>query len=363
MIAELNSRKVKSKDSTPVRESKYIYGLIEFNEDARLERPGIAEDQRVSTIPYRDIAAVVSDSEPRDYASLMKDEVARQLVRHQRVLEEALRRFPVIPARLGTYAAGAGETREILARGYEIAKAAFDRIGDKVEIDVAATWSDFNALLKETGETKELRDLKARLGSNPEGATTEDRIAAGLMVKKALDERREASAAAIHRRLAAISCDWRGHDLMDDTMVMNSAFLVARAGQEAFDAQLEELNAGLGGKLNFRRIGPLPPYSFFTLEVRKLGSEEVNWARRIFGLGDTATRSEINKIRRKFAFAAHPDTNPDGTDREKAFNDLSGAWKIINEYARAVEQGGGGEVISFQERDVKRNAILVRFRE
>jgi len=225
------------------------------------------------------------------------------------------------------------------------------------------TWSDFNALVKETGERKEVKDIKAKVLASSDGVTVQNQVTAGLIVKKVLDEYRKARAAAIHHELAAVSCGFRDHELMDDTMVMNSAFLVSQENRETFDAEVDKLNARFDDKMNFRRIGPLPPYSFFTLEVKKFGGDDVNWARRIFSLGDTATRADIKKIRQKLAFSSHPDTNPDGTDMERVFNDLTRAWRILDEYALAAEQGGDSEILSFKDSDIKRNAFLVRFRE
>lgn len=345
------------------REGKYIYGIVESNDELSFEPQGIEGGERVYTIPHRDIAAVVSDSELCDYATLLKNEVARRLIHHQQVLESVMQRFSVIPMRVGTYADSMSQAQDVLARGYELANGVFKEIADRVEIDVAVTWSDFDALLKEIGERKEVRAIKAKVLASSNGVTPQDQMTVGLIVKKALDEQRKACAAAIHHELTAVSCGFRDHELMDDTMVMNSAFLVSRENREIFDAKVDKLNARFEEKLNFRRIGPLPPYSFFTLEVKKLGSDEVNWARRIFSLGDTATRADIKKIRQKLAFSSHPDTNPDGTDMEKVFNDLTRAWKILDEYARAAEQGGEGECLSFREGDVKKNTILVRVRD
>ncbi|MCX6340092.1 MAG: GvpL/GvpF family gas vesicle protein [Candidatus Aureabacteria bacterium] len=345
------------------REGKYIYGIIESDKELYFEQPGIEGGEQVYTIPHMDIAAVVSNSELYDYNALIKDEVARRLIHHQQVLESVMRRFAVIPMRVGTYAESMSEAQDVLARGYELAREVFKKIADKVEIDVAVTWSDFNALLKETGGRKEVQDIKAKVLASSNGVTPQDQMTVGLIVKKALDEQRKACAAAIHHELTAVSCGFRDHELMDDTMVMNSAFLVSRENREIFDAKVDKLNARFEEKLNFRRIGPLPPYSFFTLEVKKLGSDEVNWARRIFSLGDTATRADIKKIRQKLAFSSHPDTNPDGTDMEKVFDDLTRAWKILEEYARASEQGGDSENLSFKASDIRRSAILVRLRE
>ena len=46
------------------------------------------------------------------------------------------------------------EVRNILSKGYNLIKEIFERISDKIEIDVVASWSDFNSIIKEAGEEK-----------------------------------------------------------------------------------------------------------------------------------------------------------------------------------------------------------------
>jgi len=87
---------------------------------------------------------VVSDSEIVDYNDLLKIEVARKLLRHQQVTEKVMENHTIIPMLLGTFAEDADEVNNILSRWYELMKDVFNRITGKIEIDVVATWSDFN---------------------------------------------------------------------------------------------------------------------------------------------------------------------------------------------------------------------------
>jgi hypothetical protein len=73
---------------------KYIYGIIprlrseEVNSKSQELFDPYTKDFGVGvyTIPYRDTSAVVSDSEIVDYTRMLKDAVARLLVRHQKVI-------------------------------------------------------------------------------------------------------------------------------------------------------------------------------------------------------------------------------------------------------------------------------------
>ena len=354
---------------------KYIYGIIprpcsgEVNfrpfehEKTSQQAGGVTVCEQIYAISYQDISAVVSDSEVIDYNCIVKDAVARYLLRHQQVIEGIMPEHTIIPMRLGTFAQNEDEVRDILNKGYRVSKEIFAKICDKIEIDVAATWSDSNSVLKEVGEEKEIREFKGKLLSNPKGIAVDDQMKVGVMVKKALDEKREECAFEIQNALKSISQDFRPLGLMDDKMVVNSAFLINKAGREDFDRKIEELNAKFAEKLNFRSVGPLPPYSFYTLEIKKMRFEQIDWARKRLGLNDFVSKDEIKKAHQRLVFSLHPDKNPDTAGIEEEFDDVNKAHKIIEEFCRACEQTVQFEKYSFKKEECEKNAILVRTKE
>jgi hypothetical protein len=318
----------------------------------------------VYTIPYQDISAVVSDSEIVDYTRMLKDAVGRQLVTHQKVIEGIMPEYTIIPMRLGTFASDENEVRDILNKGYRVIKEVFGKIKDKIEIDVVATWSDFNSVLKEVGEEKEIKEFKERLLTNPEGITVDDQMKVGVMVKKALDKKREKCALEIQTYLRDCWEVFRIHALMDDKMVINAAFLINNARQKNFDRKVEELNTKFAEKLNFRCVGPLPPYSFYTLEIKKMQFKDLDWARKKLKLlNGFATKNEIKKAHQTLAFSSHPDKNPDTPGIEKEFDEITKAYRLLLEYCLSAEQGGKRAPYSLREEEFDENAIIVKVRE
>jgi len=346
---------------------KYIYGIINSQglsrEKTSVQTGGVTTCEKVYTISYRDISAVIEDSEIIDYTHMLKDAVARQLVRHQQVIERIIPEHTIIPMRLGTYTCDETEVRDILNKGYRVIKEIFAKISDKIEIDIACTWSDFNSVLKEVGEEREIKEFKERLLSNPKGILVDDQMKVGVMVKKVLDKKREECAFEIQNALKSVSQDSKIHELMDDKMVMNCAFLIEKVKHEDFDRKLEELNAKFAEKLNFRCVGPLPPYSFYTLEIKRMDFREVDWARKKFGLNDFTTKDEIRKVHKKLAVSVHPDKNPNIPGIEREFDNATRAYKILVDYCRACEQTAQIEELFLKEEEFKKNAILVKVRE
>lgn len=352
---------------------KYIYGIINSNTAMRLfvprnffgEKECENKNKIVYTISYQDISAVVSDSEIVDYPYMLKDVLAKLLVEHQKVIERIMNaEYTIIPMRLGTFAVHESEVRHILAKGYFIIKDIFNKIKDKIEIDMVATWSDFNAVLKEVAEERDVKEFKLSLLNKKEGITVNDQMKIGVMVKKALDEKREKYSEEIQNTLRTVSQDFRVHELMDDKMVANIAFLINKFMQEDFQKRIEELNNRFAEKLYFRCVGPLPPYSFYTLEIKRIQFKDLDWARKKLGfLNDSATKSEIKKVRQMLACSLHPDRNPNKPGIEREFDEVTKAYKVLLEYCQAAEQASQGERCSFNEKEFKRNALLVKVRE
>lgn len=343
---------------------KYIYGIINSKEEKIFGPYGIPIGELVYTIPYQDISAVVNDSRVVDYTNLFKDALARLLLNHQKVIERIMNLdYAIIPFKLGTFSVTKEEIGQILAKGYPLIKDVFNKIIDKIEIDVACAWSDFESVIKEIGEQKEIKELKERILANPGRITTDDQMKAGFMVKKALDEKRAGYRDYIEDVLRKAAIDFKAHELMDDKMLINTAFLIDKAKRKNFDEKVEKLNAEFNEKLNFRCVGPLPPYSFYTLEVKKIEFEDLDWARKKLSLTDAISKDELKEAYQKAVFLHHPDKNPTVPDIEKEFDEVVKAYKILGEYTLACKQAGFKERFSFKEEECKRNALLVKIRD
>jgi len=340
----------------------YIYGIIN---SATRELKGMGgEGVPIYLVPYQDVAAVVSDDEVVDLAHMPKDLLARRLVDHQRVIEGVMGlKHTIIPMKLGTFTGNHAEVQEILARGYKTVVELFHAVRDKLELDVVVTWPDLTAVLKAIGEEPDIKEAKQKLLANPRAITVEDQMRVGLMVKKALDGKREKLDLSIRVALGALSRGVRVHELLDDRMITNTAFLIERDRQAEFEQCLDRLNAETGETLRFRCVGPLPPYSFGTLEVKKLHYEDIEWAQTKLGLSDHAAKEEIKKAYQAQAVLVHPDKHPEATGMSSAFDEVNRAYKILAEYELALDQAGVQGECSFREPDVRRNGLLVKIRE
>jgi hypothetical protein len=343
------------------KSGKYIYGIVNSNTHLQLTIPKSllpeANDEPTAayTIPHQDLAALVRDCADAGSLPRTQETLARLLVGHQAVIEKIMAQgTTVIPMKLGTYVRDESEVKAILDEGYPLLKEIMTKIADKIEIDVVATWSHFNARVKDAGDGREIKEFKDKLLSQPGGPTVNDQMKIGRMIKEILDDKRAAVTRDILDRLQAISEAVRVHDLMDDRMVMNAAFLIARARHRDFEAKVEELNRASQEELDFRCIGPLPPYSYYTLEAKKLHFEEIERARRMLGLlQETATRVEIKDAHRALALSSHPDTRSEAPAFEGKFDEITQAYNLLSEYCRT-------DSCSFKEAEFPRHALVIK---
>lgn len=347
------------------KQGMYIYGFLNSGKELFFGPHGISACEEVYTVSYQDISAVVSDSEITDYTCMHKESLALFLVRHQRAIEKIMDLgHTIIPMRLGTFAKDRREIPYILFCGYSIIKDIFSKISERIEIDIIADWSDFNSTLKEIGEDEEIKKFKERLLASPAGVTVDDRMKVGFMVKKALDRKEEWYSQEIRATLKSVSQAFKTHELMNDKMVVNTAFLIDKSKQDTFYQKVEELNAKFRETLNFRCVGPLPPYSFYTLEIKTINNEEIDWAKNKLGiLNDIISKDELKKAYQGQAFSTHPDNNLLASGAEKEFAEVNKAHKILTDYCVALEQARQQDKAPFDKEMFKENAMLVRVRE
>lgn len=314
------------------------------------------DGRQVSTIHHRDLAALVSRAPVRAYKSMKREEIIQSLFAHQAVIEQVMKDHTVVPVKFGTTARDEAEVQKILENGYPHLTAALEALEGKIELDLVAQWKDLNAVLRLIGEEPAIRRQKASIALRPPQETTEERIRIGKLVKARLDQMREERAAEIVEVLKPLARDICPHALLDDRMILNTAFLVARAREGEVGKTLERQDDRYSDTIDFRCVGPLPPYSFATVEIKTFEFETIDRARWLLGLREDAGLAEIREAYRRLVQQCHPDHT--FQQASKAVGDGAGAFEAVTEAYRLLgeyRQVGS----SFRPRDV-REAVAVR---
>jgi DnaJ-domain-containing protein 1 len=128
--------------------------------------------------------------------------------------------------------------------------------------------------------------------------------------------------------------------LVADEMVMNVAFLIQRDQEGEFDKRVRELDQAFHDQMNFRVIGPLPPYSFATVEVARPSAEKIEEARQVLALVNEVSEAEAKEAYRRMVAETHPDAHPDGEQGDERFTKVREAFAILTAYCRGQNEAG-----------------------
>ena len=145
------------------KEGQYVYCIIESNEGRNFGPIGMGErGDIVSTIGFNDISAVISSSHMTKYVINREN-----MTTHEKVIEEVMKDYTVLPVRFCTIAASVEEVRNLLRRRQSEFKGLLRDMDNKVEMGLKAVWKDVSQVFQEIGEEdKEVRKLKKRYVGN-----------------------------------------------------------------------------------------------------------------------------------------------------------------------------------------------------
>ena len=326
-------------------DAKFIYGFVSANERREVGLFGI-DRGAVYLFPFQSIAAVVSDLPFTLFSSLPKETLILNLAVYQAVIERVMKDRHIIPVKFGTLIKREEELKRVLENGYGLISENLKQMKGKIELNVAALWSDFESVLKEIGEEEGIKRLKEEAASKAPDQVMEVKINVGRLVKESLDKRKEECASLILDVLKKEAEDYRAHAMMDDSMIMNTAFLINKDKQTAFEKRVEELDSHYQDKINFRIVGPLPPYSFSTFEITKVAFTELNQAREMLGLSKEFAPVEIRDTYWDLSKKFHPDKFPSDREAQERFEEITKAYQMLTDYCQE-------DRCSFNETDVR----------
>jgi len=319
-----------------LREGRYIYGIINNTEGKNIEPFSVKTNEDVYTINYKDISCVVSNSPIHDYTSMLKEALGHLLIKHQAIIEKIMKDYTIIPMKFGTFAADNDEVIEVLKRGYSKFGELFSMIDGKIELDLTAAWIDLNSIMQEIARgSNQIRDFRAEIMKKSPDQTFQDRIKIGMMIKDELDKKREKEQTYIIEYLKEFTIDFQKHSVMDDKMILNCAFLLEKGKESDFDIKLKTLDQEYQQKINFRCIGPLPSYSFFTCQLKRVEYKQIDRARKLLGLEDKVSLEKIKESYRKIAQKNHPDKDSNNLQLEEDFEKITQAYQLLKECCKA----------------------------
>ncbi|HEY6333727.1 MAG TPA: GvpL/GvpF family gas vesicle protein [Blastocatellia bacterium] len=260
--------------ATPA-EGKYVYCIIQSQEPRTFGQIGIGgRGDEVYTIHYGGLAAVVSNT-----PLVVYDPTRENVFAHETINELVMKDFTVLPMAFGALFRTEQDILELMRATYEALHDVFAKMEGKVEYGLKVNWDRDKVIAEIEQENEEIRNLKEQITSRSTGSTYFARMQLGRLIESALSEQADAYVREVYSVLRDAAVASRANKPIGDKMIMNTAFLVERAGEGEFDQRVKEIAAKYEGKLAFKYSGPWPPYNFvhirLKLERGEAGSEAV----------------------------------------------------------------------------------------
>ncbi|MGW2464566.1 GvpL/GvpF family gas vesicle protein [Streptomyces argyrophyllae] len=235
--------------------STYVYGIV------RASHPPLPQDLEGIGAPPRpvrvlrqgELAAIVSDA-PEELRPKRRD-----LLAHQRVLDEAGADGVVLPMRFGSASPDDDTVTAVLAERADRFLERLQALDGTAEYNIKANHDEEAVLRLIMADHDDIRSL-AQANREAGGGTQEDRMRLGEMVAAAVQER-EATDAELLRQALAPEAEDVSAGPPSSGWLANLSFLVDRASAERFLTAVDTFSQE-HPHLELRVSGPLPPYSF-----------------------------------------------------------------------------------------------------
>ena len=247
------------------KEGQYVYCIIESDEGRNFGPIGMGKrGDIVSTIGFQNISAVISSSPMTQYIINREN-----MTTHEKVIEEIMKDYTVLPVRFCTIASGAEEIRNLLRRRNSEFKGLLRDMDNKVEMGLKVVWKDMGGIFNEIAEqNQEIKKLKKKVGQKSGKENHTLKINLGKAVKEALENKKEAEAQQVMSMFRRSVIDVKTNEVFGDNMFLNGAFLIDRTREKEFDFLVEDLVEKYGARATFKYVGPAPPFNFVNIVVK-----------------------------------------------------------------------------------------------
>jgi galactokinase len=221
-----NSGKTENKNRLKGAE-KYFYCVVPCGKKKNFGQIGM-NDSEVYTLPYNDIAAVISDSSLKEYE--LTEEYA---TRHEEVIRHLMEERAVVPVEFGTLIKNEKILTRLMAKTYDPVKACLKLVDNAVELGVKVVLSK-ESMFDNSRRKEYVSDILGSL------KTKAKHVVIG--------------------------------DLFSDRLILNVAFLVNKDNIDAFSDEVMILQEKYFN-LKFLYSGPWAPHNFVYIKIGAKGVE------------------------------------------------------------------------------------------
>jgi hypothetical protein len=121
------------------------------------------------------------------------------------------------------------------------------------------------------GENQELTKLQSKIRSAL--STNEAQrllIETGKLVERIVADWKARYAERVCAILGQLALDTQLNNPVGIQNILNASFLINRSREVEFQQEVYKLDSEFRGKVNFKYVGPLPPYNFINLKLEPM---------------------------------------------------------------------------------------------
>lgn len=234
---------------------KMFYGVVLTDRECDLGRIGL-NNQRVHSVNYRDIGALVSDHPRVDRIKMLR----KNLAPFHLVNRKASEHFATIPARFGQIARDAGEVTIAMQRNYDRIRRELDKLDGKVEMGIRAWWNVDNLFEYFIEKDASLKTRKNQLKAR-RSLSRMEQIEFGGFFHERMDRARRELTGNIFACLPPVA-ESRTDDVTEDSMITNATLLIDKKLLKQLEAAVDSFGESMSDEFKLKLDGPWPPFSF-----------------------------------------------------------------------------------------------------
>jgi hypothetical protein len=221
-------RKAEEKRRRRKKEAKYLYCIIPDSEEKSFGNMGI-NDKEVYTIPYRKVAAVVSDSPMKDYETT-EDNIRK----HETILREIMKEHTIVPAEFSTVIKNERILTHLLKKAYDPARECLKLVDNMAELGVKAVLNHGIVFAAPEKKKECISDILTSLNTTAKQAVT--------------------------------------GEIFSDKLLLNASFMVNKEDINKFSKAVTNLQEKYP-MLKLLYSGPWAPYNFVHIKIGAQGME------------------------------------------------------------------------------------------
>lgn len=342
-------------------EGKYIYSIIKRKDETKIFGSIGINNRAVKFLYYRDIAAIVSNTPIINFNRLDKKELTKFVTIHQKVNEEVMKFYDIVPMSFGIIAPNADKVLHILEKAYFQFEIALEKIAGKIEFVVQVYWERKKIVNELINTDSEIQKLRQELSFKRGILGMPIKLKLGKALQQKAEEHREIYVRNIQKFLGNLACDWTSNKLIEDEMIANFSFLIKRVHESELDRRMAELGKKYKKELNFKYIGPMPPYSFVNINLGLGNFKLIDGARKLLKLEEEVTFDKIKNAYYKFAYQYHPDKRLDDTETQEKMKKIIAAYDILKNYCHSCDEHKekiNNKKYSLKKIDVRKTLVI-----